>query len=68
VNAADADGWTALMLAATDGDAGAVQALLAHPRVAVSATRRNGWTALMFATTYGHAAAVQALLAHPGPR
>ena len=65
VNAANANGRTALMRAAYVGRAEMVVALLAAPGLNVNAADRNGWTALMQAVGGGHAAVVTALLAAP---
>ena len=65
VNAADADGWTALMRAAGRGHTDRVTALLAAPGLDVNAADGDGWTALIWAANGGHAETVTALLAAP---
>ncbi len=64
---ADKDGFTALMLASTNGHAETVTALLACPTVAQSsgAADITGKTALMLASFNAHAETVTALLACP---
>ena len=66
VNAADANGWTALMRSASGGHTDRVTALLAAPGLDVNAAARNGRTVLMKAANGGHAETVTALLAVPG--
>jgi ankyrin repeat protein len=62
VNAAQADGATALHWAAYHGDASMAQALL-EAGALVSATNRNGSTALWLASSQGDAAVIKTLLA-----
>ena len=54
VNAADGDGWTALMWAVNGGHAENVTALLAYPGVDVSETDRRGRTARALAKAGGN--------------
>ena len=64
---ADKDGFTALMLASTNGHAETVTALLACPTVAQSsgAADITGTTALMLASKNGHTETIVGLLACP---
>jgi len=61
----DADGWSPLMFAASQGHLTSVVVLLDCPRVDVNL--KNGFfgTALGFASYYGHVGVVKALLADP---
>ena len=65
VNAADANGWTALMRSANEGHTDRVTALLAAPGLNVNATNGVGQTALILAANSGHTETVTALLAAP---
>ena len=65
VNAVDKNGYTALIIAARDGNLAIVKALLKDQRINVNAVA-CGDTALIMATHCGHAAIVEALLRVPG--
>ena len=52
IDAADGDGWTALMLAAKSGHTGAVRLLLERG-ANIHATNKNGWQAAGIALMYG---------------
>lgn len=56
---------TNLMIAAGRGYAGAVRALLAHPRCDVNLKRRDAVTALLLSVQEGHREVTRALLQHP---
>lgn len=65
LNAANENGWTPLMFAASRGDLDAVNLLLAYgadPEAAPSTKNVSGFTALMAAAYYGHPGAAAALL------
>jgi len=62
-DSASGEGWTPLMIAAAEGHAETVSALV-DGGADVNATNRLGRTALMFASSYGFAAIVQNLLGH----
>lgn len=64
IDARDADGRTALMAAAWQGEVNLVAPLLSRPQHAANVFLRadNGWTALMFACAEGHVSWVSALL------
>ena len=67
VNAGTANGWTALMRAASRGHTETVTSLLAAPGLNVNAADRYGqYTALMWAADTGRTQMVRALLAAPG--
>ncbi len=61
VDAADADGYTALMCAARHGHTDTVNALAGTHNANVHAADRSGTTALMFAAGKGHTATVNSL-------
>lgn len=63
VDAKDARGWTALMIAAHDNRLEIVHVLLAHG-AAVNTTNKEGETALIYAADNNHLAIVQMLLKH----
>jgi ankyrin repeat protein len=60
-NGAETDDCTPLMVAAKNGHASTVQALV-MARVNIDKAGRKGWTALMLAAYYGHLGAVRELL------
>ena len=62
VNAAQADGMTALHWAASHGDAELAQLLIYAGANLRAATRINGYTPLFVASQYGHAAVIETLL------
>ncbi len=62
VNTKDGKGWTALMLAATEGHIDTVQILLGKDADIDATNYESGCTALMLAAWHGHTAIVQALL------
>ena len=64
-NAYDAEGRTALAVAASKGSLEVVQVLLADPRVDANARDQNQWVPLTFAASGGHLGVVQTLLADP---
>jgi ankyrin repeat protein len=67
VNQVDAEGWTALIAAASEGHRAVVDTILFEAEnVAVNAANDDGETALIRATLGGHAEVVNALLATDG--
>jgi ankyrin repeat protein len=65
VNGADIDGWTALHIAAREGNAEATQLLLGQPTISVDAKNRWKSTPLMIAAGSGSLTIVDLLLHHP---
>ena len=65
-NAADYDGWTALILAAHGGHLAAVELLLQQQNVEVNAADIDGRTALHFAAVNGNNDVLNSLHNHPG--
>lgn len=65
-NKKDNDGWTPLCLAACNGHAGCVKALLRVPGILVNEKNNKGHTSLMLAVHFGHVECVEALLTVPG--
>lgn len=63
-NAVNDDGQPALLVAANEGAASVVAALLRSPQIRVDAPNRSDETALMLAALRGHLGVVQQLLAH----
>ena len=65
VNGADVDGWTALHIAAREGNAEAAQILLDQPSISVDAMNKWKSTPLMIAAGSGKLAIIDLLLRHP---
>ncbi|HEV7858414.1 MAG TPA: ankyrin repeat domain-containing protein [Pyrinomonadaceae bacterium] len=63
VNAKNAEGWTALMIATLKGYREMVQTLLKQDRVQVNARSHHGWTALCYAVSMGDSETIRILLA-----
>jgi ankyrin repeat protein len=63
VNAKNAEGWTALMIATLKGYREIVQTLLKQDRVQVNARSHHGWTALRYAISVGDSETLRILLA-----
>ncbi|KAG2011570.1 ankyrin repeat domain-containing protein 50, variant 2 [Coprinopsis cinerea AmutBmut pab1-1] len=66
VNAADSQGWTALMLASRNGHVRVAARLLRAPGIRVDAARPHGWTAATMASLNGRSAIIEELLQVPG--
>lgn len=66
VNASDENGWTALHIAARNGNAEVVRFLLAQPDLDVNAKNKWKSTPLMIAAGSGNLAIIDLLLHHPG--
>lgn len=58
----DADGWTALMYAAQNGNRDFVELILTYSRVGIDKLNANGFTALMLAVENDHVNVVKKLL------
>ena len=67
VNAQNADGLTALCVAAERGHIEILDALLGQPRVDPVLCGENGWTPLMWAARNGHVRCVERLCGHVDP-
>ncbi|KAH6909309.1 ankyrin repeat-containing domain protein [Coprinopsis sp. MPI-PUGE-AT-0042] len=65
-NAADVNGWTALIWASKTGNHNIVAALLKLPSTNVNATSKHGCTALMYGSEHGYDQVVDAILGFPG--
>jgi ankyrin repeat protein len=63
VNAKNAEGWTALMIATLKGYREIVQILLEEERAQVNARSHHGWTALRYAVSMGDSESIRILLA-----
>ena len=63
VNAEDKSGWTPLTIAASKGQAGVIEVLLANGADVNRAKSKDGLTALMAAAAFGHTDSVTALIA-----
>ena len=66
VNAADNNGWTALILAARNGHLAVAELLLQQQNVEVNAADNDGWTALHLAALNGNNDVLNSLHNHPG--
>ncbi|KAH6879578.1 hypothetical protein BKA70DRAFT_1576192 [Coprinopsis sp. MPI-PUGE-AT-0042] len=65
INAAEHDGWTALIWASVEGHKGIVALLLSHTDIDVNAADTTHYTALIWASRRGHEEVVALLLARP---
>ena len=65
LNEADHDGWTALHIAAREGNTEATQLLLSQPSISVNAKNRWKSTPLMLAAGSGNLSIIDLLLRHP---
>ena len=65
VNEADPDGWTALHIAAREGNTEATQLLLSQPLICIDAKNKWKSTPLMIAAGSGNLAIIDLLLSHP---
>jgi len=66
VNHSNQNGFTALMIAAQDGQSEVVEKLLAAQGINANLVQQDGFTALMIAAQYGHSEVVEKLLAAQG--
>lgn len=65
LNEADHDGWTALHIAAREGNTEATQLLLSQPSISVNAKNKWKSTPLMIAAGSGNLSIIDLLLRHP---